>query len=70
MTERIATLRRRAIDLGRATVPVTLFSAIPDARMLRAFAQAGVDRCLLTLRHGPNVIDTLDKWVELRSRVT
>lgn len=70
LTERIATLRRRAADLGRETVPVTLFGAIPDARMLRAFAHAGVDRCLLTLRHGPNVIDTLDEWVELRSRVT
>jgi hypothetical protein len=54
--DRIARLRQRA---GRR-VPVTLFSAIPS--MLADFAEAGVDRCLFTLRSGPGDLDQLDQW--------
>jgi len=49
----------------RKTSCSTLFGAIPDPVMLRAFAGAGVDRCLLPLRHTPEAIDTLDRWAGL-----
>jgi probable F420-dependent oxidoreductase len=62
LADRIAGLRRRA---GRR-VPVTLFGAIPS--MLRAFAEAGVDRCLFTLRSSPGELDELDTWAELIDR--
>jgi probable F420-dependent oxidoreductase len=61
LADRIANLRRRA----RRDVPVTLFSAIPEAPMLQAFADAGVDRCLFTLASGPDELDHLDRWAEL-----
>jgi probable F420-dependent oxidoreductase len=61
LADRIADLRHRA---GRP-VPVTLFGAIPTATMLRAFAEAGVDRCLFTLNSGPGDVDQLDQWAGL-----
>jgi hypothetical protein len=36
--------------------------------MLRAFADAGVDRCLFTLASGPGDVDHLDRWAELIDR--
>lgn len=49
LARRAAALRRRAADAGRGHVPITLFGAMPRRDMLDAFAEAGVDRCLLTL---------------------
>ena len=61
LANRIAELRRRA----GTRVPVTLFGAVPTAPMLRAFKDAGVDRCLFTLGSGPGDIDQLDEWADL-----
>ena len=64
---RVGTLRRRAADAGRAPIPVTLWGAIPDRALLQAFAEAGVDRCLLTLGPGDTaeLLATLDDWAAL-----
>jgi probable F420-dependent oxidoreductase len=61
LADRIVDLRRRA----GTRLPVTLFGAIPTAPMLRAFADAGVDRCLFTLTSGPGDVDRLDEWAAL-----
>jgi hypothetical protein len=65
----MTSLRRRAADAGRGPVPVTLFGALP--RLLGEFAEAGVDRCLLTLRPAgaEELLSTLDGWAELAGRL-
>jgi alkanesulfonate monooxygenase SsuD/methylene tetrahydromethanopterin reductase-like flavin-dependent oxidoreductase (luciferase family) len=70
LERRVATLRRRAADAGRGTIPVTLFGAIPDPALLEAFAGAGVDRCLLPLPPGTasELLGTLDEWAVLARR--
>jgi len=67
LNRRAASLRRRAADAGRGPVPVTLFGTPPDRALLDAFAAAGVDRCLLPLRPGPEheILGQLDKWAPL-----
>ncbi|MGH3504391.1 MAG: TIGR03619 family F420-dependent LLM class oxidoreductase [Nocardioidaceae bacterium] len=66
LADRITALRRRVADLAQAPVPVTLFGAVPDTAMLRAFSEAGVDRCLFVLGQGLGTdLDTLDRWAEL-----
>jgi len=45
----LAELRRRADDLGRTDVPVTVMNAPPDERVLDTLAEAGVERVLLEL---------------------
>jgi probable F420-dependent oxidoreductase len=59
---RIASLRSRAQQAGRGPVPVTVFGRPP--RLLGEFADAKVDRCLLTLGPGDeaHLLSTLDKW--------
>ena len=49
LAQRARLLRARAADIGRERVPITLFGAIPDARLLDEFAQAGVNRSLLLI---------------------
>jgi probable F420-dependent oxidoreductase len=69
LSRRVTSLRRRAERTGRGTVPVTLFGAVP--RLLGEFAEAGVDRCLLTLRPADEgaLLSTLDEWAELAGRL-
>src|SRR5918995_448643 len=68
--QRVGALQRRAADAGRAPIPVTLWGAIPDGALLEAFAEAGVDRCLLTLGPGDTaeLLATLDDWAALTRR--
>lgn len=49
LRDRIATLRKRAVEVGRESVPVTLFAAPYERTLIDEFADAGVDRCLLPL---------------------
>jgi probable F420-dependent oxidoreductase len=69
LTRRIASLRRRAREAGRGPVPVTLFGTPP--RLLGEFADAGVDRCLLTLGSSDeaNLLSTLDTWAALSEQL-
>jgi hypothetical protein len=50
--------------------PVTLWGAIPDGTPLEAFAETGVDGCLLTLGPGDTaeLLATLHDWAALTSR--
>ena len=59
LRQRIANLRRRALDVGRGPVPVTLFSVPHDRGLLDACAAAGVDRCLLPVRQTGTPDETL-----------
>jgi probable F420-dependent oxidoreductase len=71
LQRRMATLRQRADDAGRGRVPVTLFSPPYDGGLLDAFAAAGVDRCLLSIRQtgtSGETLATLDKLAALAVR--
>ena len=48
--ERIAELQRRAAAAGRDPIPVTVFGAKPEARLLERLRVAGVTRALFYLR--------------------
>ena len=48
--ERIAELQRRAEAAGRERIPVTVFGAKPEGRLLDRLGEAGVDRSLFYLR--------------------
>jgi probable F420-dependent oxidoreductase len=50
--ERIADLQRRAEDAGRGPIPVTVFGAKPEARLLERLRDAGVTRSLFYLPPG------------------
>jgi probable F420-dependent oxidoreductase len=70
LSQRAASLRRRAADAGRGPIPITLFGAVPDSGLLDAFAAAGVDRCLFALRPrtAAETLTTLDEWATLAER--
>jgi probable F420-dependent oxidoreductase len=52
LSERIAELQRRAEGAGRAPIPVTVFGAKPEARLLERLKAAGVTRSLFYLQPG------------------
>lgn len=70
LKSRAASLRRRAADAGRRSVPITLFGALTTPKMLDAFADAGVDRCLFLLRNHnrDEAMTTLDEYAEVLQR--
>jgi probable F420-dependent oxidoreductase len=70
LRRRAGSLRRRAADAGRESVPITLFGVPPDRGLLDAFAAAGVDRCLLLLPAGTEaeILGRLDDWTALADR--
>ena len=52
--ERVAELRRRAAEVGRGHLPVTIYGAASKPEALEAYTAAGVDRVLFELPdHGP-----------------
>jgi probable F420-dependent oxidoreductase len=50
--ERIADLRRRGEEAGRARIGVTYFGARAERDVLAQLEEAGVDRCLVTIEPG------------------
>jgi probable F420-dependent oxidoreductase len=52
LAERIAELQRRAEAAGRDRIPVTVFGAKPEARLLERLREAGVTRSLFYLAPG------------------
>jgi probable F420-dependent oxidoreductase len=50
--ERIAELQRRAEAAGRSRIPVTVFGAKPEARLLERLRDAGVTRSLFYVQPG------------------
>jgi probable F420-dependent oxidoreductase len=67
LKRRAATLRQRAAEVGRGSIPVTVFNAPPDPGSLDALADAGIDRCLLLLpaATGSRLLGRLDAWAPL-----
>jgi probable F420-dependent oxidoreductase len=52
LAQRIADLQRRAEDAGRGPIPVTVFGAKPEVRLLERLRDAGVTRSLFYLPPG------------------
>lgn len=65
----IAELQRRAADVGRDPVPVTLFGAVPKPDALERYAEMGVTRALLPVASEPEdaVLARLDRYAGLLS---
>jgi len=53
LAERIGELQRRAVTLGRAPVPVTVFATPPDPAAVARCAAAGATRCVFNLPSAP-----------------
>ena len=68
LATRIALLRRRAADLGREPVPVTLFGVPYQRDLVERIAEAGVDRCLFPVAGDDRdeVLSLLDRAAALR----
>jgi alkanesulfonate monooxygenase SsuD/methylene tetrahydromethanopterin reductase-like flavin-dependent oxidoreductase (luciferase family) len=64
---RVSALRQRAEAAGRGPIPVTVFGVSPEESLLREFAAAGADRCLLPLVQpdADTILSTLDEWARL-----
>jgi probable F420-dependent oxidoreductase len=65
--ERIAELQRKADAAGRDPIPVTVFGAKPEARLLERLRTAGVTRSLFSLPAAPpdEVESALDRLAEV-----
>jgi probable F420-dependent oxidoreductase len=65
--EQIAELQRRAEAAGRERIPVTVFGAKPEARLLERLRDAGVTRSLMYLPAAPRdeVARSLDQLTEV-----
>ena len=49
LDQRIADMRRRAAELGRDRIPVSLFGVPPDPKLIETYQAAGADRCVFRL---------------------
>ena len=49
LDQRIADMRRRAAELGRGRIPVSLFGVPPDLKLIETYQAAGADRCVFRL---------------------
>jgi hypothetical protein len=65
--ERIAELQRRAEAAGRERIPVTVFGAKPEVRLLERLAAAGVTRSLFYLL--PAERDEVERQLEELAKV-
>ena len=67
LTDRIEELNRLAAEAGRDRIPVTIFSAVPQAEAIDAYAEAGVERLLFHLPPAPRdeVLPLLERRAEL-----
>ena len=67
LTGRIEELNRLAAEAGRGRIPVTIFSAVPKAEAIDAYAEAGVERLLFHLPPAPRdeVLPLLEQRAEL-----
>ena len=67
LTDRIEELNRLAAEAGRDRIPVTIFSAVPKAEAIDAYAEAGVERLLFHLPPASRdeVLPLLEKRAEL-----
>jgi probable F420-dependent oxidoreductase len=63
----ITALRRRAADQGREYLPVTVFQAPPDPKVVEVIAEAGADRLLFGLQtvSAADTLHSLDAMAEL-----
>jgi probable F420-dependent oxidoreductase len=68
--ERIAELQRRAEAAGRGSIPVTVFGAKPEVRLLERLKDAGVTRSLFYLQPGyPAEVERgLDRLAEVAAQ--
>jgi probable F420-dependent oxidoreductase len=68
--ERIAELQRRAEAAGRGPIPVTVFGAKPEVRVLERLRHAGVTRSLFYLQPGdPDEVERgLDELVKVAAQ--
>jgi alkanesulfonate monooxygenase SsuD/methylene tetrahydromethanopterin reductase-like flavin-dependent oxidoreductase (luciferase family) len=69
LSEGLDTLRRQCEAAAREHVPVTIFGAAPDPRVIEDYMAQGVERCLFSLTDGPTdavlrELDSLTKLIE------
>jgi probable F420-dependent oxidoreductase len=71
LADLVGKLQAAAGEAGRDRIPVTLYGAAPKPERLEAYAQAGVDRCLLALPPGEaeDTLRRLDRYSELIAAV-
>jgi probable F420-dependent oxidoreductase len=67
VTEKIATLQKRAKEAGRGPIPVTAFMPKPDRAVLEPLEAAGVERVVLGVpsETGDKVLPLLDGYTKL-----
>jgi probable F420-dependent oxidoreductase len=65
--EGTAILRKRAAELGRPPIPVTVFGARPEPGVIAHYAEAGVDRVLFRLPSvpTPEALTLLDSYATI-----
>ncbi|MGH9040400.1 MAG: LLM class F420-dependent oxidoreductase [Acidimicrobiia bacterium] len=70
--EGMATLARRAGEVGREPIPVTIFGARPEAQTVEDYEAMGVERCLFAVPSKPadEVLPVLDRHAELAAKFT
>jgi probable F420-dependent oxidoreductase len=67
LTDKIATLQRRAKDAGRKPVPITAFMVKPDPASIEPLAAAGIERAIFGLpsEGREKVLPLLDAYAKL-----
>jgi probable F420-dependent oxidoreductase len=67
LNERIAAFWQRCEDAGRGPLPVTVYGSAVDARLIDAYAAAGVSRCIFRIPAAPAdvALPALDRAAEV-----